>query len=417
MKFFTGQKPGSIRVDRAARRINGIAVATRGDANGDIFDDQTLALLVQLGNASVVRAREDHPNRANPAEIEAPLEKLLGRHVNFRIDQDVCRCDCQLAGVNLEAENRVMDFAEKTPELFGLSVVIDDPPPPGKKPKKGERLPPQPCRPVALFAADFVDIPASNAAGLFAAVPAAERQTMDPADIYAKDGKLFCMTPDGKELPLNHTPESLAASQEMWKAARKKEGMEDPQDDPELDAKKKAKLLAQQAGLTQADIDKAKTEAIEQERGYRRMFGTIVKSAKLDGAAAEEFEKNFYGRAEADLKFLAQHAIGERAKPLGEGSGNPEPRPATETDKAAEQIKTHCAKRFAAEPAWRRRFGVNTANAKDPAYQAGLEKFIAVETKCRADEAGQGAKSSNAEPRGQDPIDRVLKNKSMIQHV
>lgn len=375
MKFFTAQLPGTLRVDRTARRINGVALATLGEANGDKFDDETLAALVRLANESNVRARFNHPNRSNAAEIEQDLNCLLGQHVNPRIDGNVCRVDTQMIGVNVELEDKVMDLAEKAPHLFGLSVVIDDPPPPGKKAKKGD-----PCRPIALFAADFVDIPASNNAGLFAATAAGKSDPMDPADIYAKDGKLFCMH-EGKEVPLNHTPESLDASHDMWKAGRKKEGKEadDGDDMDEESMKKKAKTMGfvlakiettdpeNPLALTQADVDAAAVKAVEKERAYRKAFSTIVGEAKMDQATATEFEESFYGQDEKTLKFFASKVLGTRAKPIGEGSGAHESqqRQPDEVEAKLKEVEASAGKAFDETPQVRRMYSciVNDPNS------------------------------------------------------
>jgi ATP-dependent protease ClpP protease subunit len=180
------------------------------------------------------------------------------------------------------------------------------------------------------------------------------------------------------------------------------------------------------AATTTVDLDKAvneaRTKAVAEERAYRGMFSTIVQSAGLkDAAAVADFEKNFYGRAESDLKFLAQHAIGTRAKPLGEGSGEPEPVAGakTDADKAAREIREYCADRFATDASMRRRFKVNSTNIEDAGYKAGLDRYVAVETKCRADEAKPTKKSREDEdkdPEG-DVISRTLKNPSLFSRL
>lgn len=377
IKYFTKQTAG-LKVDRTARRINGVAIAEKGIANGDLFDDDTLKLLCAMGNAGKIRARYDHPNRANPGEIEQTLDNLLGEHVNFRIEGDVCRADCVFAGVNIDKENCVMDFAEKAPHLFGLSVVIDMPAPPkappGKKPIKNA-----PCRPVAFFAADFVDLPSSNTAGLFAAKAAEGSPAMD-ADIYAKDGKLFCMS-EGKEIPLAHTPESIAATKAQVKAA-KTEDDDDPE--TETEAKKKAMELQNQhaaqanpgVALTQADIEKAKKEALEGERAYRKMFATVLKSTGLTGKAAEEFETTFDGKDEPTLKFFAKQVLAARGKGLGESAADEES-PDGKKLTPVEEAEKEAGGRFDAEPSLRRTFGLAKDDTSSDAFKTMRGRYVA----------------------------------------
>ena len=50
-------------------------------------------------------------------------------------------------------------------------------------------------------------------------------------------------------------------------------------------------------------------------------------------------------------------------------------------------IAADCAKRFANDATWRRIFNCQTSNPTDPRYINALDNYIAVETKCRADEA------------------------------
>src|SRR5690349_15467691 len=98
MKTFFAQQGSSSRVDREARRINGLSIAQKGSANGETFDDETLRRLMTLGNSGTIRARFDHPNRANPSEVDQTLSNLLGQYKNFRIHGDTLRADCYFAG-------------------------------------------------------------------------------------------------------------------------------------------------------------------------------------------------------------------------------------------------------------------------------------------------------------------------------
>lgn len=220
------------------------------------------------------------------------------------------------------------------------------------------------------------------AASLTAKTPEQEQIPM-AQKITVRDGKHF-VSIDGKEIEIEAP---VAAVQ--------------PKPEPAVDLD----AIRKQA------TDKAVTE----ERAYRSMFTTVVASAKLTGADAEKFEKDFYGRAEADLKFLATHAIGTRATPVGEGSGEQEKKTETDADKSAKVISDYCANRFKNDASMRRRFKVNTTNAADQAYKDGLARYIAVETKCRADEAApkNQSKEDGDEQAVDDPISRVMRNRTV----
>jgi len=174
------------------------------------------------------------------------------------------------------------------------------------------------------------------------------------------------------------------------------------------------------------DVDAARKEAssatISAEREYRKTFNAVVALAGFSTDQAKEFEAKFYAYGEdrlpeKQLKFLAENAIGDRAKPAGEGSGNPEPKAEkTEAEAAEADTKAYCTKRFANDASMRRRFRVNTTNAADAGYIAGLERFIAVENKCRADEARPRTakgREIEAENDGDDVITKLHKNKSV----
>ena len=362
-KLFTAQGKG-IGIDREKLRLNGVAVLTKGDANGDAVDDQTLDLLVQLGNASVVRARIDHPNRSDPGEIEQDLDRLVGQWTNFRRDGDVARADCQfltkVPRVKAQAEE-LMAMAEEAPHLFGVSIVFDDTPhAKGQKPKRNPV-----ARPWKLYATDFVDIPAANKAGLFSQTT--QETDMDPLEMYMKDGK--CYAKVGEQETEIKPPKGYAFKKDD------DDSEDDDDSDTETEAKKKAKKKAQ----TKADvatIEQARAEAIEQERKYRKTFSTILSTAGITGKAAEDFEK-FYGRSEEDLKFLAQHAIVNRAKSVGEsGTGEADP-PATEQQKKQKEVEAAQTKRFAQHADVRRSFGVGTDDAESAEFQAGLKRYLA----------------------------------------
>ena len=139
---------------------------------------------------------------------------------------------------------------------------------------------------------------------------------------------------------------------------------------------------------TNAKLAKAREDGVKAEREYRNMFNTVLASAGLTGKAATEFEATFYGRAEADLKFLASHAIGTRAKPVGEGNpGNGEGEQPTDEAKIAQD----CAARFKNDNGLRRRWNVNTTDANAAEYKAGLDRLVKAELKWAEDQKKQQA--------------------------
>lgn len=379
-KFFTVQST-KLSVDRAKRRINGAAIATVGDANGDTIDQQTLQMLAALGAPGGIRARFDHPNRANPAEVEQTLSNLLGEWTNFRVDGEVCRADCQLAGVNVEKEDTVLDLAEKAPHLFGTSIVFDDTPlPKGQKPKRGT-----PCRPVKLYAADFVDIPAANNAGLFAARSNEESSMKTP--MCARDGKLYCNI-EGKEYELESNPEAYACHKAMAKAAKEEhegEGEGEGEEAEREAAKKKAAEKTQQEATVpeQIDVEKVKAEAVTAERTRRKMFSTILSTAnvtrKEDIAELEQFYED--GMDEKQLKFLASRTIGARARAVGDGSGEPERKEQTPEQTELAKVEKAASDRFDEELSVRRMFGVTTADKESDAYKTARGRYVAAQRK------------------------------------
>ena len=149
---------------------------------------------------------------------------------------------------------------------------------------------------------------------------------------------------------------------------------------------------------TQKAVAKARDEGVKAERDYRALFSGIVASAKLDAPAAVEFEKQFYGRAEADLKFLASHAIGQRAQAVGESApGNGEGQGLSAEAKLEKDTADAAAKRFAAEASVRLLFGVNQSQgAETEAYKAALNRYVAREQAWAKDQAKHGTTVASA---------------------
>jgi hypothetical protein len=381
-KYFFGQD-SKLRVDRAARTIFGVSMAVVGKANGDVFDDETLRLLSMHGAAFPVRSRFDHGEEGWTGKVEQTLDKLLGTYTNYRIDGDRLRADVQFLGINVEKEDKVMDFAEKCPQMFGLSVVFNDETVPKDKKKKGA-----PCRPVDLLAADFVDLPAANPTGLFAA-KTAEGNEMDPADVYAKDGKLFCMM-EGKEVELNHTQEAVDNLMDKEKEKKKAEkDKAEPEPEPKPEPKKMG--LESEKAMTPEEIEalkaQAKKDALAEERTYAKMFGTVLSTTGLKGEAAEKFQAQFYDRhlSEDDLKFFAQSIIRERTQPAGEGGAPIDTDKEKDDEDPDKDVVEAATKRFSTSATTRGIMKVISSDPNSPDYKEGLAKYVRLSKKNKHD--------------------------------
>jgi ATP-dependent protease ClpP protease subunit len=168
------------------------------------------------------------------------------------------------------------------------------------------------------------------------------------------------------------------------------------------------------APVAETSLSKAREEGARVEREYRAMFNTVLDSAKITGEAAKNFEKEFYGRAEADLKFLASHSIGTRAQPLGESApGNGEGDPGSTANPEAKAV-TDAGKRWANDARLRRMHGCTTDNVEDPQYKNKLARYLRVAAKSFKDQKAGG--NFDAIQEG-DAISAALKNSSMIVRV
>ena len=166
------------RVDRAARRINGVAVMTIGEAKGHGFrlNEVSLANALKLGSDAKlgIKSRLSHPTACNDVS-----GKHLGRAVNFRDGGDgKLLADLQLAAASSKSPHGdladyVMTLAEEDPAAFGLSMVVEyqretelDAKKNPKTDASGKAL--QPFAIItALKAVDVVGDPAANPGGMF----------------------------------------------------------------------------------------------------------------------------------------------------------------------------------------------------------------------------------------------------------
>ena len=165
------------RVDRAARRINGVAVMTVGEAKGHGFrlSEVSLANALDLGTKATkgIKSRLSHQNACNDT-----TGKHLGRAITFRQEGDKLLADLQLATASTKSPHGnladyVMTLAEEDPEAFGLSMVVElltevelDEKKQPKRDAAGEPLLPFAII-TALKAVDVVGDPAANPGGMF----------------------------------------------------------------------------------------------------------------------------------------------------------------------------------------------------------------------------------------------------------
>jgi hypothetical protein len=362
-------------VDAERRQILGFVVATKGDAagHGECLDDESLAQIVALGNSGAaadtgaMRARLNHPNGPNPRSIECPLEQMLGFPRNFRLDGDKVRADLQLLSpLAAPAGDQLLALATEAPWLLGASLVFDvQDPAAHEKARKAGKNPS--VRFASIYALDFVDLPATNPQGLFAAGkdPTNGDKKMAKLKAYVRNGGLFASVGGDEseiEMPEEYTCKHCTKAAADGEDGAKKKHAAEPAD-PQTHA---------------AQLEAARTDAVKAERVYRSEFDTAAAAAGLTGEPLTKFHSAFYGRPIEDVKFLAASAIGGRAKAVGEGGGGDVAK--TDAEKAAEAdsaITEACAKRFAADGDLRALWGVQVSQPENPAYKAGLARFTA----------------------------------------
>ena len=193
-------KGETLRVDRKAGIIYGVAAVTEGEAKGHgvSLDSEFVGNVTELAAQKQMglKMRFGHPNMSSTA-----LGTFIGRGKNFRTEKAadgsaVTRFDAHLDEVAQETPNGnlfdyVLNMAEKNPDMLGTSIVFT----PGKLYKRGadgaklyeprfdENVTPAERKKqraewdaagkkvftevAALHAADIVDDPAANKDGLF----------------------------------------------------------------------------------------------------------------------------------------------------------------------------------------------------------------------------------------------------------
>ena len=148
---FQALTPASIGSDT----IFGVSVITLGVAKGHglLIDETTLAQVVKCGNAakSGIKVKVGH---------ESGVEEIVGRLVNFRIEEEKVLADLQLFQTS-PRRDFILELAMKTPESFGLSISFEG------KPQDVDGAVYARC--TRLRSVDLVDEPAANPDGLFEA--------------------------------------------------------------------------------------------------------------------------------------------------------------------------------------------------------------------------------------------------------
>jgi len=133
--------------------------------------------------------------------------------------------------------------------------------------------------------------------------------------------------------------------------------------------------------ISQADLEAAKRQAVEDERKYAGEFDTAVTASGMDAAKAAQFRKDFYGRPIADVKWLATNAIGARATAVGEGGTAPEQPEDKKNEDPEKAIVDAAVKRFDAEQGVRNMFGAKHAVKGTDQYKAACDRYVAGELK------------------------------------
>lgn len=154
--------------------LRGVSIITAGEAKGHgvHISREFLNEIVRLGNEKKagIKARFGHPQLCVDA-----IGTELGRFTNFRLDENKVVADIEFirTPANEKFVQHITILADKDPELLGTSIVFEDDG--NYYDENGNTVEWDRLReheklfiyPTKLFAADFVDEPAANPAGLF----------------------------------------------------------------------------------------------------------------------------------------------------------------------------------------------------------------------------------------------------------
>jgi len=219
-----------LKVDHNEKVIFGAAVATIGEAKGHgvFLDEMTIMQVEELGNAAKfgVKMRFGHPGMS--AE---KLGAYLGRAKNFNIEGDRVRADLYIDDTSFDTPNGnlgkyILDMAEKNPDQFGLSMVVDVDHELENPEDEDSRYM---LRVKKLYSVDAVDEPAANE-GLFS------REVQLSAEVSDQFKKFIEMKDSGRKAvefikrfcALNDCPEFIDSLTGAWDefSNNKKKGSE-----------------------------------------------------------------------------------------------------------------------------------------------------------------------------------------------
>ena len=172
--------------------------------------------------------------------------------------------------------------------------------------------------------------------------------------ISTRDGKFIAVI-DGKEVPVELTAGVLPSTAGT------------------------AKL-----GKTDEEVEVIAAKRVKDALQYESDFSTAMNAAGLTGDAAKNFRKTFHftenGGKVWDMeavKFCASQALAARATAVGEGSGEPEKKPANKDDEAIAKVEAEAGKRFDEEPSLRRTYGVTSKDTGSDQYKSGRGRYVA----------------------------------------
>jgi hypothetical protein len=252
---FQALSPASIDADT----IFGVSVITLGVAKGHglLIDETTLSQVVKCGNAarSGIKVKVGH---------ESGVEEIVGRLVNFRVEDEKVLADLQLFQTS-PRRDFILELATKTPESFGLSISFEGKP----QDVNGAAY----ARCTRLRSVDLVDEPAANPDGLFEA-PVDDAQTSETP--MKEEPKPEAMA----EAPAPTVEERLATVEAS---------------------------ISEIKGMLTALLTEETTEAPEAEMG-KPMPEEAAMSAKAEevaGAAFEAVEEKILGAVETKFEALA----------------------------------------------------------------------------------------------------------------
>ncbi|WP_447983790.1 hypothetical protein [Nitrospira sp. Nam74] len=339
----------SATVDETKGALYGYAVATKGEAKGHnmLLDDEFLDALVVAGNLKEagIKSRFDHPNASSTS-----MGSFLGRSRNFRRDGDVVRADLHLSEVakhspqgNLHAYT--LKMAREEPEMFGASIVFsgtaiyqkDDE---GKEMYDAPRL----ARLERFLAADVVDDPAANPAGMFSAGPhesLAEKITEFLDRYFARKGFVGFTRRDLDMTEPKNPPQD--------------EPKQPTPPTPDPDEIRRTAMLAERSRISEIH------EAMQP--GQEALAQSMIEAGTSPDEARKRFLSDLRTRRSEKLATL------QNAAPASAGGGAPEP---VKEDLSHLPAQERYQKEWERDPKLRQEFGeLSTYSAFRAAEEAG----------------------------------------------